>query len=149
MLVSATLKSHLGAEMSRDVALLEPQMKRFALALVEQYNAERPDGTELRVICTLRTKEQQARLYAQGRTLPGAIVTYTLHSRHLPNESGLSEAVDFGIFQGGVYWTGGPAEQRRAYEAMVERGLKLAEWLDIPVRSLRPKEYAHFELVRP
>lgn len=36
-----------------------------------------------------RTPERQQQLYAQGRTTPGPIVTYTLESKHL-----LGEAVD-------------------------------------------------------
>lgn len=48
----------------------------------------------------LRTKEQQAELYAQGRTKPGKIVTWTLSSNHL---SGL--AVDLApMIDGKLNW---------------------------------------------
>jgi peptidoglycan LD-endopeptidase CwlK len=46
------------------------------------------------VICGIRTYEEQKRLYAQGRTEPGEIVTWTMNSRHLPQEDGYSHAVD-------------------------------------------------------
>lgn len=43
----------------------------------------------------VRTLARQKRLYAQGRTRPGKIVTWTLNSRHIPNpKTGLGEAVD-------------------------------------------------------
>lgn len=35
------------------------------------------------IIFTGRTQEEHAALYAQGRTAPGAIVTWTLDSRHV------------------------------------------------------------------
>jgi peptidoglycan L-alanyl-D-glutamate endopeptidase CwlK len=48
----------------------------------------------------LRTKEEQAELYAQGRTKPGKIVTWTLNSNHL---SGL--AVDLApLIDGKLNW---------------------------------------------
>lgn len=40
-----------------------------------------------------RTRERQAELYAQGRTTPGPIVTWTLNSRHCESPS---SAVDIG-----------------------------------------------------
>lgn len=48
----------------------------------------------------LRTKEEQAELYAQGRTKPGKIVTWTLNSNHI---SGL--AVDLApLIDGKLNW---------------------------------------------
>lgn len=41
-----------------------------------------------------RTQEQQNRLYAQGRTEPGDIVTWTLNSNHLAKPDGFAHAVD-------------------------------------------------------
>lgn len=47
------------------------------------------------VTCGVRTLAQQKALYAQGRTKPGPIVTWTLNSRHLPDpKTGLGRAVD-------------------------------------------------------
>ena len=46
------------------------------------------------VTCGVRTIEEQAALYAQGRTKPGKIVTWTMKSRHLPAKDGLGKAVD-------------------------------------------------------
>lgn len=40
-------------------------------------------GVPVRVTAGRRTLEEQRRLYAQGRTTPGPIVTWTLASKHL------------------------------------------------------------------
>jgi len=42
----------------------------------------------------VRTLERQKQLYAQGRTKPGKVVTWTLNSRHIPKADGLGHAVD-------------------------------------------------------
>jgi peptidoglycan L-alanyl-D-glutamate endopeptidase CwlK len=46
--------------------------------------------------CTLRTQAEQNVLYQQGRTAPGPIVTWTLHSQHL-----VGKAFDFCIMNNG------------------------------------------------
>lgn len=46
------------------------------------------------VLCGVRTRDEQADLYAQGRTRPGPVVTWTLQSRHLPASDGYGKAVD-------------------------------------------------------
>lgn len=47
------------------------------------------------VDCGVRTPERQAELYAQGRTKPGPIVTWTLKSNHFVNpRTGFGHAVD-------------------------------------------------------
>ncbi len=48
------------------------------------------------VVEGLRTKERQAELYAQGRTKPGKIVTWTLKSKHIDGK-----AVDIAPFVAG------------------------------------------------
>ena len=57
------------------------------------------------VVQGLRTNEQQEELYAQGRTKPGKIVTWTMNSKHLAQEDGYSHAVDLAPFvDGGIDW---------------------------------------------
>lgn len=46
------------------------------------------------VLCGVRTREEQTELYAQGRTAPGQIVTWTMQSRHMPAADGYGKAVD-------------------------------------------------------
>lgn len=66
--------------MSRLLSELSPEMYTKAcqlLALAAQ------DLIPLMIIETGRTQARQNELYAQGRTKPGAIVTWTLNSRHV------------------------------------------------------------------
>lgn len=55
-------------------------------------------GTPMFVVCGVRTAEEQAALYAQGRTGPGAIVTYKDGVRHKSDHQveadGFGHAVD-------------------------------------------------------
>jgi peptidoglycan L-alanyl-D-glutamate endopeptidase CwlK len=55
-------------------------------------------GHTMTITDGVRTADEQARLYAQGRTAPGAIVTnadgYTTRSNHQPKADGLGRAVD-------------------------------------------------------
>lgn len=58
--------------MSSRIDDLEPATR----AMCEEFLAQcRAAGISLRVTHTLRTMDEQAKLYAQGRTLPGPIVT--------------------------------------------------------------------------
>lgn len=60
------------------------------------------DGLKMVVIQGVRTVAQQQALYAQGRTAPGAIVTYkdgVVHkSNHQPHDDGYGHAVDCGFY---------------------------------------------------
>ena len=46
------------------------------------------------VLQSVRTHAEQAEKYAQGRTKPGPVVTWTLRSKHIPGADGYSHAVD-------------------------------------------------------
>ena len=58
--------------MSRKIADLTPDTQRMAYAFLA--NCQEAD-LDLIVTCTLRSFEEQDQLYAQGRTVPGAIIT--------------------------------------------------------------------------
>lgn len=59
-------------QLSRDPNLLHPDVKRMH----EEFLRECKDrGIHIITTCTWRSPEQQAELYAQGRTKPGRIVT--------------------------------------------------------------------------
>ena len=45
------------------------------------------ESHDILVIEGLRTKERQADLYAQGRTKPGKIITWTLNSKHIDGKA--------------------------------------------------------------
>lgn len=64
----------------RDVAELLPVAQQACKLLFQEcYKA---GITDIFITETYRSKERQAHLYAQGRTRPGAIVTWTLNSNH-------------------------------------------------------------------
>lgn len=46
------------------------------------------------VVQGVRTKEDQEKLYAQGRDAPGKIVTWTMDSKHIPQSDGYGHAID-------------------------------------------------------
>lgn len=58
---------------TRDLADLHPHMRVLSERLLARAKAV---GIPLTVICTFRSMQEQADLYAQGRTRPGPIVTY-------------------------------------------------------------------------
>lgn len=64
---------------SRSLTDLHPAMQAQAALVLEKAHEA---GVDLLVTCTRRSLDEQARLYAQGRTTPGPIVT-----RAKPGES--------------------------------------------------------------
>jgi peptidoglycan LD-endopeptidase CwlK len=57
------------------------------------------------ITCGVRTLEQQQDLFAQGRSIPGPIVTWTMDSKHLIQEDGFGHAVDVAAYiNGKVSW---------------------------------------------
>jgi len=87
--------------------------------------------------CTRRTKSDQEALFAQGRTKPGKIVTWTLNSKHLTGE-----AFDFCIMTNGKCdWS---MLNKEAWDTAVELGKSLG--LEQVVDSKgRVKEFAHLQ----
>lgn len=57
------------------IAKLHPYIRQDVLAGVKEANAALTGRAQVRIVQGLRTFEEQAALYAQGRTKPGAIVT--------------------------------------------------------------------------
>lgn len=66
--------------MSRALDDLHPQFKPLAMELLARCLEA---GIPVSIIFTGRTVAEQAALYAQGRTAPGKIVTWTLDSLHV------------------------------------------------------------------
>lgn len=104
------------------------------------------------VLCGVRTLAEQKALYAQGRTTPGPIVTWTLNSRHIPKEGGYGYAVDLVPYP--VDWN-----TSSKFDAISKAMFAAAKELDIKIRwgadwdmDGKPKEKGetdspHFELV--
>lgn len=109
---------------SRKLEDLTPSLRQQAEEFLRQANLKLCPLT-VKVIQTLRTKEEQTAYYAQGRypldevnrlrTIAGLsfitrqennIVTRTMQSFHLPGPDGLSHAFDIGIFDGNTYLAG-------------------------------------------
>jgi len=89
-------------------------------------------GLPVRIGEVRRTAERQRQLYAQGRTAPGPVVTWTLHSKHIRGR-----AFDFDFVRAG------DQEDDEAWDIAGEVGGRLGltwggEW---GVQDLR-----HFEL---
>lgn len=102
----------------KTIATLLPAVKPYAYALIER--ARNRDIT-IRIISGLRTYAEQDALYAQGRTLPGAIVT---NARGGYSNHNFGIAFDVGVFNGTKYIPDSPA-----YHAVGMLGVELGlEW---------------------
>lgn len=78
---------------SRSLIDLAPVVRDAARAFIDECRA---CGLDVLVYCTLRSMAEQAALYAQGRTAPGAVVTYARpgQSLHNPDADGHAWAFD-------------------------------------------------------
>lgn len=79
------------------------------------------------VLCGVRTIAEQKELYAQGRTKPGKVVTWTLNSRHLPDAFGLGCAVDLVPYP--LDWN-----TLSKFDAIAKAMLQAADELEVPIR---------------
>ena len=101
------------------------------------------------VVQGLRTVDQQRELYAQGRTKPGKIVTWTMRSDHLTGR-----AVDLGAYVNGKYIAGNTADELELYYKIADAMLKAADILDIKISwgvgkiidGKPEKDFGHFAL---
>ncbi len=85
----------------RNIATLHPRVQAKAKEFLTLANAlAGAEGLEVRIICGLRTYQEQAQLYAKGRTAPGPVVTKARpgHSNH-----NFGTAWDIGLFRGKAY----------------------------------------------
>jgi hypothetical protein len=110
---------------TRDVGALAPEFRVRLDRVLARMRAE--FGGDVEVVETVRSQTRQEALYAQGRTAPGPVVTWTRNSAHL---SGF--AADLVV--GGAYGNG------RAYARLAE--IAHEEGL----RTLRPRDPGHVEL---
>lgn len=78
---------------SKNLEDLTKSVKQKAVVHTQLCSAK---GVELLIYCTLRKNDEQAKLYAQGRTEPGKIITNARpgESAHNPDELGQSHAYD-------------------------------------------------------
>jgi peptidoglycan L-alanyl-D-glutamate endopeptidase CwlK len=76
----------------KNLATVQPQLQRLGRELLRRLAAE---GLTFKVTSGNRTREEQAALYAQGRSNPGPVVTWTIKSRHIGGR-----AIDLTLFSG-------------------------------------------------
>jgi peptidoglycan L-alanyl-D-glutamate endopeptidase CwlK len=129
------LAGDVDARSGRMIATLLPQVQDIARALIV---ACRQRGIDCRIISATRTREEQDRLYAQGRTTKGPIVT---NARGGYSNHNFGIAFDVGLFAGNRY-----LEESSLYKVVGALGQELGlEWggswksiVDEPHFQLRP-----------
>tara|TARA_R110002126_G_scaffold52090_8_gene142040 strand:- start:1635 stop:2096 length:462 start_codon:yes stop_codon:yes gene_type:complete len=89
------------ARTEKNLSTLVPEVQdNFRAFMVEAQALAASKGLEYRAICGTRDWDEQARLYAQGRTAPGKIVTKAPPGNSFHN---FGLAIDCGVFRGGKY----------------------------------------------
>lgn len=123
--------------MSRRIEDLQPLLQVKA-----RYHVElcANDGVDLLIYCTLRTKEEQAELYAQGRTKPGKIVTYAKPGSSAHNFGLAYDAVP--LFNGKALWKADLNSREWSTVVRVGRSLGL-EWAGDWSRF---REFVHWQI---
>jgi peptidoglycan L-alanyl-D-glutamate endopeptidase CwlK len=127
---------------SRKLTDLDPLLRILAQ---QHKDACAGRGIDLLIYCTYRSNEEQAILYAQGRTTPGPIVTYARpgQSNHNSTENGIPAARAYDcvpIRNGKAIWD----NHDSAWDIVEEEGEKLG--LSWAGRWLSFREFPHFEL---
>lgn len=127
---------------SRSIADLSPRVRALALAFVQACDGA---GLQVLIYCTLRSNEEQATLYARGRTLPGVVVTNARpgESLHNPDENGQAWAFDAVPVSGGVALWDNASAIKRMGEIGESVGL---QWAGRWRGALR--ESVHFQIER-
>lgn len=140
----------LGAQSRARLKGVHPQLVRIVERAIEL------SRQDFMVLEGVRTPQRQKELYAQGRTKPGDIVTWTLTSNHFVRADGFGHAVDLCPFP--VDWEG-PTRfpkfdeiARAMFAAAKELGIGLrwgADWdRDGKPRERGESDSPHFELFR-
>lgn len=119
----------------KHIATLMPEVRPLARALVHKAAAM---GLQIRIISGFRTYEEQAALYAQGRSAPGRVIT---NARPGYSNHNFGIAFDVGVFEGSRYLGESPK-----YKAVGALGMDIGlEWggswktlVDEPHFQLRP-----------
>jgi peptidoglycan LD-endopeptidase CwlK len=122
--------------MSRNLDDLNPAVRPLVDSALSIWAAA---GIDILVTCTLRTNEEQAALYAQGRTAPGRIVTRAQAGQSAHNYGLAIDIVP--MINGKPDWDGGHPIWESVGKLGQSAGL---EWAGAP--SYPFHELAHFQL---
>jgi peptidoglycan L-alanyl-D-glutamate endopeptidase CwlK len=95
------------------IATLLPEVRdAFIAFIIDVKELVAKEGLDYKIICGTRTFEEQAALYAKGRTAPGPKVTNAKPGSSMHN---FGLAIDCGVFKGKVYMDGStPADAKLA-----------------------------------
>lgn len=108
---------------SKDPNDLVPYLKEAWECSSEKWNATQP--TEVFLTCTHRSNEEQTKLYAQGRTAPGKVVTNAKAGQSKHNKKP-SEAFDVAFRRNGkADWS---SKNFKAFAKMVKEDYPLVKW---------------------
>lgn len=121
--------------MDRNVTDLRPEMQARVTPWLEDCKAA---GIDLLITCTLRTLEEQAILYAQGRTTPGKIVTKAKSGQSAHNYGFAIDVVV--MMHGKPDWEGVSPQWQEAANYAKAREL---DWYGAPDAEFH--ELAHFQ----
>lgn len=95
---------------------------------------------DFQVFDGVRTIEEQRELYAQGRTKPGKVVTWTMKSKHLGGR-----AVDLVVYSGGPRW-----EPIAGFKKIAAAMKQASDELGVPIEWggdwAKTRDYPHFQL---
>ncbi len=135
----------LGAQSRARLKGVHPQLVRVVERAIELTTVD------FMVLEGVRTPQRQRELYAQGRTKPGPVVTWTLTSNHFVKADGFGHAVDLCPWP--VDWTDlkkFDAISRAMFAAAEELGVRIrwgADWdRDGKPRERGETDSPHFEL---
>lgn len=123
---------------TRDIDALEPSVAAMARAFLAKAGAE---GFDILVTCTRRTSQDQAELYAKGRTAPGPVVTWAKPGQSL-HETG--RAFDIVPLRAGKCCWGTKGADAELWRRLGELGESVGlEWAGRWPASKR--EFPHFQ----
>lgn len=99
-----------------------------ALKVMNEWDVAGVATTDFMVLEGVRTPERQMELYAQGRTAPGPVVTWTKVSNHFKNKNtGFGHAVDLAPYP--LDWN-----DTRRFDLLSRAMFTAADRLNIPIR---------------
>ncbi|NBW56745.1 M15 family peptidase [bacterium] len=127
---------------AKNVATLHNKVQKiFRDWIAECQILAKAHGYEYKAISGNRTWEEQAKIYAQGRTEPGKIVT---NARPGYSNHNYGIAVDMGVFKDGKYLDGSRPSEAEAFH---QKAATIAEKYNIEWGGSWKsfKDYPHFE----